>query len=494
MAFGFSPQYAQDYQLEGLDQEHFLAIAIEAIDRLDLKLSKVTSSGILVYTKMSAYSWAEEITLTFGIDKVTVRSQCTGNQLFDWGKNRRNVQDLILEIKHVRRILKEEKLEAKLQALSEIQTVHEELPLSAPASSAKDKISHFFSIFKITEGYRVTPILVNLNLVVFVVMLFAGVSWISPVAEELVRWGANSREFTLAGQGWRLLTACFLHAGIIHLLFNLYALVYIGLLLEPHLGTVRFLIAYLLAGIGGSLASLWWNDYMVAVGASGAIFGMYGVFLALLLSKALDKNIQRAFLTSTLVFVIYMVLNALKKETNIDNAAHFGGLLTGLIFGFAMIPSLKRPKNQLLNASILSVLSVLLLTLSFFVIRSIPNEIAKYNHFWKRFAVIEKAALKVYQLPKGSSNLTIYNEVKLHGLPKWHRMLALVQQQYELELPQQLLERNRILENYCKARIKSFEVICESLLHPKENYDYALNYYNQYIMAQLEEMAALSQQ
>ena len=172
MAFGFSPQYAQDYQLEGLDREHFLAIAIEAIDRLELKLSKVTSSGILVYTKMSAYSWSEEITLTFGIDKVTVRSQCTGNQLFDWGKNRRNVQDLILEIKHVRRILKEEKLEAKLQALSEIQTVHEELPLSAPASSAKDKISHFFSIFKITEGYRVTPILVNLNLVVFVVMLF----------------------------------------------------------------------------------------------------------------------------------------------------------------------------------------------------------------------------------------------------------------------------------------------------------------------------------
>ena len=103
MAFGFSSQYAQDDQLEGLDREHFLAIAIEAIDRLELKLSKVSSSGILVYTKMSAYSWAEEITLTFGIDKVTVRSQCAGNQLFDWGKNKRNVQNLILEFKHVRR-------------------------------------------------------------------------------------------------------------------------------------------------------------------------------------------------------------------------------------------------------------------------------------------------------------------------------------------------------------------------------------------------------
>jgi hypothetical protein len=71
-------------------------------------------------------------------------------------------------------------------------------------------------------------------------------------------------------------------------------------------------------------------------------------------------------------------------------------------------------------------------------------------------------------------------------------MLALVQQQYKLELPQQLLQRNRILENYCKARIKSFEVICASLLHPKENYDYALNYYNQYIISSLEQMQALT--
>jgi rhomboid protease GluP len=492
MAFGFSPQYAQDYQLEGLDREHFLAIAIEAIDRLELKLSKVSSSGILVYTKMSAYSWAEEITLTFGIDKVTVRSQCAGNQLFDWGKNKRNVQNLILEIKHVRRILKEEKLQSKLQALSQLETLHEELPLIAPTSSAKDKISHFFSIFRITEGYRVTPILVNLNLVVFVIMLFAGVSCFQPSVDELVRWGANYREFTLAGQGWRLLTACFLHAGIFHLIFNLYALIYIGLLLEPHLGTVRFLIAYLLAGIGGSLASLWWNDYMVAVGASGAIFGMYGVFLALLLSKTLDKNIQRAFLTSTLVFVIYMVLNAFKKETNIDNAAHFGGFLTGLVFGFAIIPSLKRPKNQVLNASILLVLIVFLLTTSVFIIRSIPNNIARYNHFLKRFGVIEKAALKVYRLPKESSDLTVYNEVNNHGLPKWHRMLSLVRDQYKYELPTQLLRRNQILERYCQGRIKSFELIQKALLHPDEDYNYELNYYKQYIMSQLEQMQAMN--
>lgn len=494
MAFGFSPQYAQDYQLEGLDREHFLAIAIEAIERLELKLSKVTSSGILVYTKMSAYSWAEEITLTFGIDKVTVRSQCTGNQLFDWGKNRRNVQDLILEIKHVRRILKEEKLAAKLQALSEMETLNEELPPSAPASSAKDKISHFFSIFRSTEGYRITPILVNLNLVVFVVMLFAGVSWISPTAEELLKWGANFREFTLKDQGWRLLTACFLHAGIFHLLFNMYALVYIGLLLEPHIGSLRFLLIYLLAGIGGSLASLWWNDYMVAVGASGAIFGLYGVFLALLLSKVLDKNIQRAFLTSTLVFVIYMVLNALKKQTNIDNAAHFGGFFTGFLFGFALIPSLKRPKNQLLNASILSFFSVLLLTVCVSVYHSIPNETAKYSQFMRRFAVIEKAALKVYRLPKNSTKLTIYNEVNIHGLPKWHRMLALVKEQYQLELPVQLLRRNRIMERYCKARIKSYELIRTVLLYPNHNFDYAVNYYNNSIMSLLEEMKALNQQ
>jgi hypothetical protein len=135
---------------------------------------------------------------------------------------------------------------------------------------------------------------------------------------------------------------------------------------------------------------------------------------------------------------------------------------------------------------------VLLLTLSFFVIRSIPNEIAEYTHFMKRFGVIEKAALKVYRLPKNSTNLTIFNEVNLHGLPKWNRMLALVQQQYKLELPQQLLHRNRILENYCKARIKSYEFIRLAILNPEEDYTYEVNYYNQYIMSSLEQMQALT--
>jgi hypothetical protein len=102
--------------------------------------------------------------------------------------------------------------------------------------------------------------------------------------------------------------------------------------------------------------------------------------------------------------------------------------------------------------------------------------------------------LKVYRLPKNSTKLTIFNEVHRHGLPKWNRMLALVQQQYKLELPQQLLQRNRIIENYCKARIKSFELIRTALLHPENNYNYEVNYYNQYIMSLLEEMQDLQQQ
>jgi hypothetical protein len=71
-------------------------------------------------------------------------------------------------------------------------------------------------------------------------------------------------------------------------------------------------------------------------------------------------------------------------------------------------------------------------------------------------------------------------------------MLVLVQQQYKLELPQQLLRRNRIMENYCKARIKSFELIRTALLHPEEDYSYEVNYYNQYIMSSLEQMQALT--
>ncbi|MCC3154274.1 rhomboid family intramembrane serine protease [Hymenobacter sp. BT770] len=193
-------------------------------------------------------------------------------------------------------------------------------------------IGHLFKgLFIPSRRFLATPILLDLNLLVFGLMLLNGVSASSPSGHQLMRWGSNVSGLTLNGEPWRLLTCLFIHAGLSHLLLNMFSLWLLGLLVEDRVGPVRLVLVYLASGVGGGLASLWWHVYGInSVGASGAIFGLYGFLLTLLVSKrlVLDKSDRRAMLG----LVIYLVLsNLLSGLTgNIDNAAHIGGLLTGL--------------------------------------------------------------------------------------------------------------------------------------------------------------------
>ncbi|MEN2400449.1 rhomboid family intramembrane serine protease [Flavobacterium sp. MC2016-06] len=189
------------------------------------------------------------------------------------------------------------------------------------------------------EGYYVTPILMNLNIAIYLIMVFAGFGFMSFKGKDLLEWGANFRPITTDGQWWRLLTSTFMHGGIMHLATNMFGLLFIGLFLEPVLGKKRYLLIYLATGIFASLASIWWYDATVSVGASGAIFGLYGLFIALLLTKVFPKEFSNAFLVSTLIFVGFNLLMGLTG--GIDNAAHIGGLLSGFIIGIILSPRLK---------------------------------------------------------------------------------------------------------------------------------------------------------
>ena len=88
------------------------------------------------------------------------------------------------------------------------------------------------------------------------------------------------------------------------------------------------------------IASIWWYDATVSVGASGAIFGLYGVFLAFLLTKIFPPDFAKSFLICTAVFVGFNLIMGLTG--GIDNAAHIGGLLSGFVFGLILSPILKR--------------------------------------------------------------------------------------------------------------------------------------------------------
>lgn len=488
MAFGFSPKYIQDFNLDGLEKEHFLVIAIEATSKLNWNVSFVSDTGFIAYTKFSWSSWSEEVTIKIDNGIANIKSECTGSQLMDWGKNKKNVETLIATIGEVKTNLTQEDIETKLTELKQSYASKEDDILNKPPLTTKEKITDFFSIFKTTEGYFISPILININILIFIAMLVSGVHILMPENQSLLDWGANFRPLTLEGQWWRLFTACFLHIGILHLLLNMYALLYIGLLLEPYLGKTRFLAAYLISGIAASMTSLWWHDLTISAGASGAIFGMYGVFLALLTTNLLDKSVKKALLTSIVVFVGYNILNGLKPNSGIDNAAHIGGLLSGFIIGYAFVPSLKQFDNSTIKFSTIGALTAVLLVASFSIYNTLPNDIGKYDEKMKEFVSMESMALEIYNLPEGTPNEKILSELKDRGLYYWNENLKLIDSFKDLNLPLLIRARNTKLKEYCELRIKSYELIYKAIEEDTDKYEKEMNDYNQKIEAIITEL------
>jgi len=191
-----------------------------------------------------------------------------------------------------------------------------------------------------------TGILIGANVLVFVAMVLRGVSPTDPTVDQILRWGANFGPYTLDHQWWRLLTCMFLHIGIVHLLLNMWALLNVGPLAEAVYGRSNFVAIYFLCGLSGSVASLLWNPTVTSAGASGAIFGIIGALIATLYfdKVRIPRHVSRPILTSLVASAISVLLYGYFK-TGIDNGAHIGGLVTGLIAGTVIGRHLERTEG-----------------------------------------------------------------------------------------------------------------------------------------------------
>jgi rhomboid protease GluP len=157
----------------------------------------------------------------------------------------------------------------------------------------------------------------------------------------LIRLGANVPALVLDGQPWRLFTSIFLHIGIVHILLNGWALYQLGGLVETFVGPSRMLAVALGSGLVGSAASTAWHVWMqnpgISAGASGAVFGLLGALVGLLLSRRNDLRAEgRSLLSSLLLWAGLNVYLGLSTP-GIDNAAHFGGAITGLLVGYFVL-------------------------------------------------------------------------------------------------------------------------------------------------------------
>ena len=183
-----------------------------------------------------------------------------------------------------------------------------------------------------------TTALLVANGAVFIAMLAYGASFWGGSGEVPLQWGANFGPATKDGQWWRLATAMFVHFGVVHLAMNLWALRDSGRLVERLFGSARFLAIYLASGVAGNLVSLVsQGDAAVSGGASGAIFGLFGALLVLLVRerRQVDPVEFRWLFWGGAAFALASLGLGFVVQ-GIDNAAHIGGLASGALLGLAL--------------------------------------------------------------------------------------------------------------------------------------------------------------
>jgi rhomboid protease GluP len=217
-------------------------------------------------------------------------------------------------------------------------------------------------------------LLLGINCAVFLAMATHGVGLGTPTTDQLRHWGADNAGSVLAqGEWWRIVTAMFVHVGILHLVTNMWCLWNLGLLAEPLLGSTGVLAVYILTGAAGNLLStminwLWLPNYQdwikyhdlgafpAGAGASGAVFGIAGALIVLLKSNRLPvpplelKKLRRSviyFAALNLILGASISIGTWVAHygLSIDNWAHLGGFSCGLLFAAPLVPRLGSPRS-----------------------------------------------------------------------------------------------------------------------------------------------------
>jgi rhomboid protease GluP len=396
----------------------------------------------------------QKITVTVNGGEASIQSKYEDWVLTDLGKNKKTADQLIATIEAKRPLFTGEALGLKLEELKAESTralKDLEARMATGELTASEKISLGVG------GHYITYGLVGLNVLVFIVMVIAGVHIFKPSVPDLLNWGGNHKLYTLGGEWWRLITSVFIHIGIIHLVFNMYALFTVGVYLEPLLGRWKFLFAYLCTGVFASLTSIYWHDNTVSAGASGAIFGLYGFFLALLTTKLLDPQTKKALLTSIAVFVGYNLLYGMKD--GVDNAAHLGGLISGFILGYFYYFTRDREWGKYFSAICVV---ITLAVAGLFLSKNKADDSAAFYRILSEFGIIETKAMQPFMDREKLTSAEFIRQSNEVSLPLWADAKAAMKPADDMKLPAELERQRKLLVDYINLRIQFTTAMVEA--------------------------------
>lgn len=289
------------------------------------------------------------------------------------------------------------------------------------------------------QKFPATVVLLLINISVFIYTRYIIGTFSEPLwSQGLLFNGAEFAPLSLDKEWYRLFTHMFMHGSIAHLLFNMYALFIVGSEVERITGTKKFLLIYFICGFTASLASLYFNLFVVGVGASGAIFGLFGYSLVvdLVESRKSDKPVMPIVIN----FIIFLVINLLfAKALNADNAAHMGGLAGGIVLGVF----------SLLNASYQTIrVEWALIPVCGLLFSVLPKYQVTYFNFFQKILNIEDSTQALYKIPN-LANEKFLERYKSYQ-PEWDSaLLMLAAHTY---LPEALNADTTKLKRYIELR------------------------------------------
>lgn len=251
---------------------------------------------------------------------------------------------------------------------------------------------------RLKESTRITPVtlaIIAVNVLLWGVMLSRGVDWREPSGAALTAWGANYGPLTTRGEGWRLLANVFVHAGVLQLAFNQWALYQLGSLLERLLGHVGFALLYLMSGFGASLAGMLAQPHAVLAGSTGAVTGLIGALVAYHFRApgAVPPGVLGRLRASAFVFLAYNIGIGLYRN-RLDNMGFLSGAMTGFLCGLVLAQPLSNATllTRATRNAVLAVVAALLVVSA----AAYTPPISDLATELKRFEGVKSIAVKIY--------------------------------------------------------------------------------------------------
>lgn len=322
-------------------------------------------------------------------------------------------------------------------------------------------------LFFATPRLIATPAIVLINAIIFVAMTFSSGEIMNPDGLTLIEWGSNFGPKTLNGEAWRLFTSTFVHIGILHVAFNMWVLWSVGNLVERLVGNVGFVSAYVISGISGSLASVYWNPSVNSAGASGAVFGIFGALLGFMLlrSDSVPPTILKNVRSSGFSFLVINAVFGISVP-GIDMAAHVGGLAAGFICGMILSQPLDRITftNRSVRNVIMTGLGVAGITAALFAAPQPPIDARAMRRNFMEFKQRIEKKHQDAEVRRKNGRITDEQFVSVlrdEVLPEWQ----IARQPFDElnDVPRRQKPFFDLMKNYLDVKEKSWTLLAEAI-------------------------------